>query len=159
MTPQEFLARSQRQLAAMQRAKQASVKVGLPEGGTATSKVYASKNGAPGITVLQNAINHEYGTQFVVMRSFLRGPFEMKQSEIAKALDVQFNLVLESGLDIEVALGRIGLTAVNISKGAFNTAGYGTWQDIKEATKKAKGSSGILKDQLILRNSITWAVE
>lgn len=159
MTPQETLALCQRQLAAMEQAKRSVVKVGLPAGETATRKVYAQKNGKPGITVLQNAINHEYGTQFIVMRSFLRGPFEMKRSEIARALDVQFNLVLEKGMPLDTGLGRVGLTAVNISKGAFNTAGYGTWQDIKESTKKAKGSSGILKDQLLLRNSITWAIE
>jgi len=159
MTPQEFLARSQRQVAAMQRAKQASVKVGLPAGEQATSQAYTSDGNRPAATVLEVGIFHEYGTQFVPMRSFLRGPFEEKQAEISRALDVQFNLVLESGLDIEVALGRIGLTAVNISRGAFKTRGYGVWADIKQSTKDAKGSSQVLIDTGILRNAITWVVE
>jgi hypothetical protein len=159
MTPQQVLELAQKQLSAMERAKNAVVKVGLPEGSSATSKVYAGENGKPGISVLQNAINHEYGTQFIVMRSFLRAPFITKQADIKKVIDTQFALVLEKGLDVEIALGRVGVAATNISKGAFNTAGYGEWEDIKEATKKAKGSSGILRDKLILRNSITWVVE
>lgn len=159
MTPQEFLAMSQRQVAAMQRAKSASVKVGLPAGESATSKAYKSDGQKSAPTVLEVGIWHEYGTQFVPMRSFLRGPFEAKQSELAKAISTQLNLVLESGLDIEVALGRVGLTAVNISRGAFKTKGYGAWQDISQATKDAKGSDQVLIDTGLLRNSITWVVE
>jgi hypothetical protein len=159
MTPQEFLARSQQQLAAMQRAKTAVVKVGLPAGESATSKAYTSDGQKQAPTVLEVGIWHEYGTQFVPMRSFLRGPFEEKQAEIARAIDVQFALVLDKGLDIEVALGRVGLTAVNISRGAFKTRGYGVWADIKQSTKAAKGSSQVLIDTGLLRNSITWVVE
>lgn len=159
MTPQETLALCQRQLAAMQRAKTAVVKVGLPASEAATSKAYKSDGQKSAPTVLEVGIWHEYGTQFVPMRSFLRGPFEEKRSEIARAIDVQFGLVLEKGLDIEIALGRVGLTAVNISRGAFKTQGYGVWADIKESTKKAKGSSQVLIDTGILRNAITWVVE
>lgn len=159
MTPEETLAFCERQLAAMERAKTAVVKVGLPESEAATSKAYTSDGQKPGPSVLDVGIWHEYGTEFIPMRSFLRGPFEEKRTEIAKALDTQFKLVLEKGMDIEVALGRIGLTAVNISRGAFRTQGYGAWPDIKQTTKNAKGSSGILIDTGLLRNSITWVVE
>lgn len=159
MTPQEFLARSQRQVAAMQRAQQASVKVGLPANEAATSQAYQSDGDKSAPTVLEVGIWHEYGTQHVPMRSFLRGPFEEKRDDIAKAIAAQFKLVLENDLDIEVALGRIGLTGVNISRGAFKTRGYGVWADIKQATKNAKGSSQVLIDTGLLRNSITWVVE
>lgn len=159
MTPQEFLARSQRQIAAMQRAKDSSVKVGLPAGEAATSAAYKSDGQKSAPTVLEVGIWHEYGTQFVPMRSFLRGPFETKKTELAKAIDAQFNLVLQNGLDVEIGLGRIGLTAVNISRGAFKTRGYGAWQDIKQSTKDAKGSNQVLIDTGLLRNSITWVVE
>lgn len=159
MTPQEFLAMSQRQVEAMQRAKDASVKVGLPAGEAATSKAYKSDGQKSAPTVLEVGIWHEYGTQHVPMRSFLRGPFEQKRSELAKAIDAQFKLVLESGLDIEVGLGRIGLTAVNISRKAFTTQGYGEWPDIQQSTKDAKGSDQVLIDTGLLRNSITWVVE
>lgn len=159
MNPKDFLARSKQQVAAMQRAKQATVKVGLPAGEASTSQAYTQDGASPAPTVLEVGIWHEYGTQFVPMRSFLRGPFEEKRADIDKAIDAQFKLVLENGLDIEVALGRIGLTAVNISKGAFKTKGYGVWQDITQATKKAKGSSQVLIDTGLLRSSITWVVE
>ena len=159
MTPQETLTYCQRQLAVMEQAKRSVVKVGLPANESATSKAYLSDGQKSAPTVLEVGIWHEYGTQFVPMRSFLRGPFEAKKSEIARALDVQFNLVLEKGMSLEIGLGRVGLTAVNISRGAFKTEGYGAWPDIKQSTKDAKGSSGILIDTGLLRNSITWVVE
>lgn len=159
MTPKEALARCQRQLDAMKRAKEAVIKVGLPANESATSGVYATDSGKPGPTVLEVGIWHEYGTQHIPMRSFLRGPFEQKQAEISKAIDIQFKLVLDDALDIEAALGRVGLTAVNISRGAFKTRGYGVWLDIKQATKTAKGSDQVLIDTGTLRNAITWVVE
>lgn len=159
MTPTEVLALAQKQLQAMERATKAVVKVGLPEGEAATSKAYKSDGDKSAPTVLEVGIWHEYGTAHVPMRSFLRAPFLEKQSDLKKIIDGQFKLVLEKGLDVEIALGRVGVAATNISKGAFKTQGYGTWQDIEEATKKAKGSSGILIDTGLLRNSITWVVE
>lgn len=159
MKPEEFLERSKRQLAAMQQAKNSVVKVGLPAGEAATSKAYKADGDKAAPTVLQVGIWHEYGTQFVPMRSFLRGPFAAEQASIARQLDVQFSLVLDKGMPIEMGLGRVGAFAVNISKAAFKNAGYGEWPDIKESTKKEKGSSGILIDTGLLRNSITWVVE
>jgi len=159
MTPKDVLALAQKQLAAMERAKNAVVKVGLPEGESATSKAYKSDGDKSAPTVLEVGIWHEYGTQFTPMRSFLRAPFIEKQADIKKLIDGQFKLVLEKGLDVEVALGRVGVGAVNISKGAFKTQGYGEWPDITQSTKDAKGSSGILIDTGLLRNSITWVVE
>jgi len=67
--------------------------------------------------------------------------------------------VLEQGLPVDTALGRVGLAARNISVGAFRTKGYGEWDDIEQATKDAKGSSTVLIDTGILRNAITWVVE
>lgn len=159
MTPRDVLALAQKQLAAMERAKNAVVKVGLPASEAATSKAYKSDGDKTAPTVLEVGIWHEYGTQFIPVRSFLRAPFIEKQADLKKIIDGQFKLVLEKGLDVEVALGRVGIGAVNISKAAFKNQGYGTWPDITAATKKAKGSSGILIDTGLLRNSITWVVE
>lgn len=159
MTPADVLKLAQKQLASMERAMNAVVKVGLPESEAATSKAYLSDGDKSAPTVLEVGIWHEYGTQFVPMRSFLRAPFLTKEADIRKTIDGQFHLVLEKGLDIEVALGRVGLAARNISVGAFKTQGYGEWPDIKQSTKDAKGSSGILIDTGLLRNSITWVVE
>lgn len=159
MTPKQVLELAQKQLSAMERATNAVVKVGLPESEAVTSKAYQSDGQASAPTVLDVGIWHEYGTQFVPMRSFLRAPFLTKESDIRKVIDGQFHLVLEKGLDVEIALGRVGLAARNISVGAFRSQGYGEWPDIKQSTKDAKGSSGILIDTGLLRNSITWVVE
>lgn len=159
MTPADVLKLAQKRLASMERATNAVVKVGLPEGESATSKAYKSDGQSSAPTVLEVGIWHEYGTQFIPMRSFLRAPFLEKQADLKKIIDGQFKLVLEKGLDVEIALGRVGVAAVNISKGAFKTQGYGQWPDIKQSTKDAKGSSGILIDTGLLRNSITWVVE
>jgi hypothetical protein len=159
MTPQETLAFTERQLANMEKAKSLSVKVGLPAGEASSSKAYANDGAGRAPTVLQVGIWHEYGTQNTPQRSFLRGPLKLKQADLDKALTTQFNLVLEDGMDVEKALGRVGATARNISVGAFRARGYGVWADIKAATKAAKGSSGILIDTGLLRNAITWVVE
>jgi hypothetical protein len=159
MKPADVLKLAEKQLAAMERAKNTVVKVGLPESETATSKAYKADGDKSAPTVLEVGIWHEYGTEHVPMRSFLRAPFIEKQADLKKIIDGQFKLVLEKGLDVEIGLGRVGLAARNISVGAFKTQGYGTWPDIADATKKAKGSSGILIDTGLLRNSITWVVE
>lgn len=159
MTPEETLALVEKQLSNMEKAKTLSVKVGLPAGESATSKAYTDDGATPAPTVLQVGVWHEYGTEHIPMRSFLRGPLNAKSADMDKVLQTQFNLVLEKGMDVEKALGRVGLAARNISVGAFRTRGYGVWADIDQATKDAKGSSGILIDTGLLRSSITWVVE
>lgn len=159
MTPEETLALVEKQLSNMEKAKTLSVKVGLPAGESATSKAYTNDGAGPAPTVLQVGIWHEYGAKGIPMRSFLRGPLNAKGAELEKVLEQQFKLVLENGMDVEKALGRVGLAARNISVGAFRTRGYGVWADIDQATKDAKGSSGILIDTGLLRSSITWVVE
>lgn len=158
MTPQETLRLVEAQLSNMEKAKTMAVKVGLPAGESATSKAYTNDGEGPAPTVLEVGIWHEYGTQRVAQRSFLRGPLNAKSGELEKVLEQQFNLVLEKGMEVEKALGRVGLAARNISVGAFRTKGYGVWKDISQATKEAKGSSGILIDTGLLRSSITWVV-
>lgn len=187
MTPKETLALVEKQLSAMEKAKSMSVKVGLPAGETASSKAYTSDGQAAAPTVLQVGIWHEYGTKSIPQRSFLRGPLDIKKADLKQALETQFNLVLENGLDVEIALGRVGLTARNISVGAFKTQGYGEWpalspltielrraggaksgKDVGNAAKASQsafwqparsGEAKPLIDTGLLRSSITWVVE
>ena len=158
MTPEETLRLVEAQLSNMEKAKTMVVKVGLPAGESATSKAYTSDGQGPAPTVLEVGVWHEYGTQNIPQRSFLRGPLNAKSGELDKVLQTQFNLVLEKGMEVEKALGRVGLAARNISVGAFRTKGYGVWKDISQATKEAKGSSSVLIDTGLLRSSITWVV-
>lgn len=187
MNPQNFLKLAQQQLANMVAAQSKVVKVGLPEGETATSKAYKSDGQESAPTVLEVGVWHEYGTKTIPMRSFLRGPMKEKEADLKKIIAQQFALVLEKGLDVEIALGRVGLAARNISVGAFKTQGYGAWPALspitielrrsggakggKDVGNAAKASSSAfwtppiageatpLIDTGLLRNSITWVVE
>jgi hypothetical protein len=151
MTPEQMLKNTDAYLKNLEKAKRGHVAVGLPSeevGGT----VYDD-----GQTVVQVGAQHEYGAG-VPRRSFLRTPFDIKKDDLDKAIAKQFADVFERGKSAEQALGLIGTVAVNISKGAFTTRGYGEWPDITQATKDGKGSSQVLIDTGILRGSITYVV-
>lgn len=94
----------------------------------------------------------------IPQRSFLRVPFAMQRAELQKAIRTQYKAVSEGKKSVDAGLGIIGAVATNISKGSFTTQGYGTWDDIKPATKAAKGSGQPLIDTGLLRGSITSVV-
>jgi hypothetical protein len=151
LTPQQMMANTTAYLKNLEKAKAGFVAVGLPAeevGGT----IYGD-----GQTVATVGARHEYGVG-VPRRSFLRVPFTTKKDDLAQAIATQFADVFERGKSAEQALGIIGTIAVNISKGAFTSRGYGEWPDITQATKDAKGSSQVLIDTGTLRNSITYVV-
>ena len=151
LTPQQMMANTTAYLKNLEKAKAGFVAVGLPAeevGGT----IYGD-----GQTVATVGARHEYGVG-VPRRSFLRVPFTTKKDDLAQAIATQFADVFERGKSAEQALGIIGTIAVNISKGAFTSRGYGEWPDITQATKDDKGSSQVLIDTGTLRNSITYVV-
>ena len=151
LTPQQMLENTAAYLKNLEKARSGFVAVGLPAekiGG----KVYGD-----GQAVATIGARHEYGAG-VPRRSFLRVPFTTKKDELTKVIAKQFADVFERGKSAEQALGLIGTVAVNISKGAFTTRGYGEWPDITQATKDAKGSSQVLIDTGTLRGSITYVV-
>jgi hypothetical protein len=152
LTPEEMLRRTRDYAANIAKAMQMHVAVGLP-----TEKVGGKVYG-DGMTVIELGAIHEYGAGNNPRRSFLRAPFTAKRSELSAGIAQQFQDVFERGKSAEQALGLVGTIAVNVSKGAFTTRGYGDWPDIKPATKTAKGSSQVLIDTGTLRNSITYVV-
>lgn len=87
----------------------------------------------------------------IPQRSFLRVPFKLKESKITKALLISFRGVLEDGKDPEKQLEKVGVLFQNISKGAFTSMGYGTWQPTK------KGGTPLFNTGT-LRGSITSEV-
>ena len=151
LTPEQMLANTRAYLANLEKAKRGFVAVGLP------SEEVGSKVYGDGQTVATVGARHEYGAG-VPRRSFLRVPFTTKRNELSTAIARQFEDVFQRGKPAEQALGLIGTVAVNISKGAFTTRGYGEWPDITQETKDAKGSSQVLIDTGILRGSITYVV-
>lgn len=128
------------------------VAVGLPEE-KASGQIYDD-----GATVVQVGAKHEFGTNDIPRRSFLKDSFEAESKEINKVIKDEYNKVANGTSSESRALGRIGLMAENISKGAFRSDGYGTWKPISPATINRKGSNRPLIDTGTLRNAITHVV-
>jgi len=150
--PEDGLKKLEQYAKSLQEAQTKVVAVGLPME-KAGSKVYGD-----GKSVISVGAQHEYGINGMKERSFLRLPFSIKNAEILTMTQRQFNQVFERGRSVDKALGVLGITATNISKGAFTSKGYGQWADITQATKEKKGSSQVLIDTGILRGSITFVV-
>lgn len=151
MKPEAFLRRSKDIEREIKKALKSSVDVGIVNGNYG-QEIY------DGLTVVEVGACHEYGVGDLPQRSFLRMPFELKQSELTRYIANQFKRLESGRTDTRTALGRVGVMARNISVGAFDNGGYGQWPDISQMTKDAKGSASILIDIGTLRNSITWRV-
>jgi len=188
MTPEQMLENTTAYLKNLEKAKRGYIAVGLPSeevgGKVYDNGMTVIRIGA--IHEYGSTFRHPGGTPYVVSggkarfvsksfvgpvsgitkphmitiprRSFLRVPFETKKDDMEKAIIKQFKDVFARGKTAERALGLIGIAAVNISKGAFTTRGYGEWDDITAATKRRKGSGQTLIDTGTLRNSITHVV-
>lgn len=150
MKPAEFLKFSEGMVSKLEEMKVTSVNVGLP------SEKVGGKVYGDGMTIISVGAKHEFGEGKIPQRSFLRVPFIIKKKEVNNAIMKQYEAVITKGVSVNNGLDRIGVVASNISKGAFTSKGFGQWPDIKEATKKAKGSSQVLIDTGVLRSSITW---
>lgn len=146
MTPQQTLKEMERRLKSMKEMKTKHVAVGVL--GEDAGKTYED-----GATLGQIAAIHEYGRGQNPERSFLRMPQEFKQKDIENFIDIRFNKVM-GGESVDRALGLIGLFAVNISKEAFSTGGFGNWPALSSSTIRQKNSSKILVDTARLMNSV-----
>lgn len=157
MKPEDFFRQQAKILAEMQKVKTMVVKVGLP-----SEKVSSKAYGNTGVSVLQVGAQHEYGTEHMPARSFLRMPFELKASEINKFIQAEFKKVIEGKSTAEKALGRVGVMTSNISKEAFRTNGFGQWAELSPISKAIKDKAGKSTPLIwsgLLRNSITWSIE
>jgi hypothetical protein len=155
MTPDAVLRSMTEYLKELEEAKRLEVKVGLP-----ADKVGGQIYGK-GQTIVSVGAAHEFGAGGMPARSFLRMPHEMKKEDIKHALDSQFEKIFLAQTSASVALGRIGVMAVNISREAFKTQGFGQWPALEESTKEIKKNAGkqnMLIWSGLLRNSITWSV-
>lgn len=154
LTPAQMLAYTTSMAEQLAKMKKRAVFVGLPAENVG-GKVYGD-----GMTILQIGAIHEYGAlqQGIPERSFLRVPFRTKANEINKGIAKQFERVASGKIDTEKGLGLIGALAVNISKGAFTSLGYGMWKPDTAETIRRKGSSQTLIDTGVLRSSISAVV-
>jgi hypothetical protein len=151
MKPEKFLAKSKKQIQAMKEIKKKFVAVGVLAN-KATTRAYDG-----GSNVLQVAAANEFGTTNIPQRSFLVMPQELKAPEINKFIETQLTKVLD-GRPVDQGLGLIGVFAVNVSVDAFATGGFGKWPALDDKTIAAKGSSAILIDKGILKNSVSYEI-
>ena len=155
-TPEETKKLMDNYLKELERAVDTSVKVGLPSDKVG-SEVYGD-----GVTIMQVGAQHEYGTEKMPPRSFLRMPFDLKRDEINNFIGLQFKTVLEDKRSANDAMELVGVKTTNISKAAFRNNGYGQWAPLAESTKEIKQEAGKTTPLVwsgILRNSITWGIE
>lgn len=118
-----------------------------------------------GITLAGIGVVHEFGTDKagrnrktkIPERSFIRMPLETGQESIEKQIDPKMQELIEEG-DIKRIFELIGIAGEARIQEAFETGGFGTWEDIKEETKEAKGSDAILIDIAVLRQGMASRV-
>lgn len=154
LTPKQMLAFTTDMAARLAEIQDKAVFVGLPAENVG-GKVYGD-----GMTVLQIGAIHEYGVpqQGIPERSFLRTPFRLKKEEINTGIAKEYEAVINGRRSVLVGLGRIGVIATNISKGAFVSRGYGVWKPDTPETIQRKGSSQVLIDTRVLSTSISSVV-
>ncbi len=102
---------------------------------------------------------HEFGsiTKSIPERSWLRMPIETKGNAIEKAVQPKVKALLENG-DTKGIFKLIGLACETQIQEAFDTGGFGTWDQLSPSTIKAKGSSQILVDTAAARQAVTSKV-
>ena len=116
-----------------------------------------SKDTASTLTNAEIGLKHEKGLG-VPRRSFLEVPLVLKSDDLMQCRkelqDVVFADEGETLSKWKKAYIKLGMYAENIIQGAFESGGYGTWQQDSAETIKRKGSSMTLIDTAQLRASI-----
>lgn len=112
------------------------------------------------ITNVQLGVIHEFGSHSrnIPARSFLRMPLETKKKDLLEFLSSKTAAKLIEEGNILRLLELLGIEAEAIVQSAFETAGFGKWDQNKPETVARKGSSQPLIDTEQLRRSITSKV-
>jgi len=77
---------------------------------------------AKGVTVVEVGASHEFGTEHLPKRSFLRVPFNIEKNKINNLIDNEFDkLFNQNKSTVDTSLNKIGILATNISKKAFTS--------------------------------------
>ena len=109
-----------------------------------------------GLTIGDIATFHEFGTQTVPQRSFIRSWFDERQEFITGTIRGQFQQVLDGKRTLEQASERVALALEGDVKQRILT---NIPPPLKPATIARKGSSLALVDRGILRNAIRAIVK
>jgi phage gpG-like protein len=127
---------------------------------TQVAKVGVLQDGeteADGMSMVELAAIHEFGTEHVPERSFIRSTFATKQREAATLAERLAKAIVLRGMPIGQALGLLGAWGASAVKATI-TEGDGVPPPLAPATIARKGSSRPLVDTGRLLASITWEV-
>ena len=110
-----------------------------------------------GITMVDLAVIHEFGTRYIPQRSFIRQGWDANQTNIQKFADNVINSVFDMKSTL-TALNRLGLTMRTGVLEQFSKSGDPTWSPNTPETIKAKKSDKPLIDEGLLRASISYVI-
>lgn len=102
--------------------------------------------------------HHEFGTENLPIRSFLRMPISLrldKEMQSANLYDEDTIRKIIEENSLEFLLGKIGVAAEAVVSDAFSTGGFGHWKKSNMAYKKVHST---LVETQQLRDSITSEV-
>ena len=127
-----------------------ALRVGIVGAGATTLEEGSS------LTLAELGLIHEFGTDEIPERAWMRGTLAAKRSEIAALKAATFKRILTGELAPRAALDLIGMQIV-----AWLKAGIvaGLKPDLATETILRKGSTKPLIDDGQFINSITWIVE
>lgn len=99
---------------------------------------------------------HEYGTDTIPQRSWMRQTFERKRAELAALQAKMLQAILLRKISPERAMGLIGAWATGAIKATITSDG--NFAPLAPATIAAKKSSKALIDTGQLVNRVTWKI-
>lgn len=99
---------------------------------------------------------HEFGSEHVPERSFMRTSLEANRSKRTALNEQNLKKVLNGGMSVNAALRQLGLMASRDIKKQIKN---GSYAPLKAATIKRKGSSKPLIDTGQMRQSVTYELE
>ncbi|HGJ5885671.1 hypothetical protein [Arsenophonus nasoniae] len=153
MLKSKLLEKAKKQFAELNKLK---VKVGVLE----NTRPYKDSD----ISVVEVATIHEFGTEEIPPRSFLRVPIRDHQKAIIeKAVKEKYRFFISGEISAKAFLDYVGELAVGWSIEAFDTQGFGSWPDHAESTKAQLKRKGVIEARLLqdtgaLKKSITYQV-
>lgn len=115
-----------------------------------------------GVTNAQIGAAHEFGTEKIPARSFLRMPLTTRLPLKLKSAGIDAKRLIEHAEngDMSGFVNKIGIAAQATILEAFDTGGFGTWQALKPEiiARKTDNQTQILVETTQLRDSVSYEV-
>lgn len=160
MTPQETLKHTKAMEKVMVKINTMEVVVGITKE-SATKAIYGDVDAEGNVSadapsVLEIGAAHEFGTEKVPERSFLRATWIEKEKEINKIKKNTFIEMTNLSMSVKKGFDFLGVALRNFSKEAFIDGGFGKWKPLSAQTIAHKGHDKILSDTRTLLRSMNY---